>query len=240
MTRPVKSFDSLRRRLRYGAWRTAYILWHAIVREAGVHAGGAIAIGLFIAIFVQRLQPLLDWPMWAWRVPVILGVVYGSVVGVVCYRRVAAEFPLMRQRMRQRRASDLLLGGVARRRYERLKWVRVTLPMWIIMLLGVVLAIRLFPKNDGGAKVFLICIACVAMGVSAWLERRDVRRQPRNLHRLCPRCGYDLSGSAERCPECGLRRIVHPARRTDYAAYIAGLAADFDDDDESQDDEEGF
>src|SRR5690349_12719080 len=141
MTRDAKNFDSLRRRLRYGAWRTSYISWHAIVREAGVHAGGAIAIGLFIAIFVQRLQSMLDWPPWAWAVPVIVGVVYAIVVGVLCYRRVAAEFPSMRDRMRQRRASDLLLGGVARRRYERLKWVRVTLPMWVIMLLGVVLAI---------------------------------------------------------------------------------------------------
>jgi hypothetical protein len=239
MTRQVKSCDSLRRRLRYGAWRTSYILWHAIVREAGVHAGGAIAIALFIAIFVQRLQSMLDWPLWAWRVPVLVGAVYASVVGVVCYRRVVAEFPSMRQQMRDRRASDLLLGGVARRRYERLKWVRVTLPMWVIMGIGVALALWLFPKDDVRAKLFLIFIACAAMAVSAWLERRDLRRRPHNLHRLCPRCGYDLSGSAERCPECGLRRVVHPAMRSDYAGYVARLAAKFDDDD-PDDDEEGF
>ena len=37
-----------------------------------------------------------------------------------------------------------------------------------------------------------------AIKVSGWI-RRDYRRQ----HGLCQRCGYDLRGSAGRCPECG-------------------------------------
>jgi hypothetical protein len=34
-----------------------------------------------------------------------------------------------------------------------------------------------------------------------WLPYRQVRR--RRLHGLCVRCGYDLRGSPEKCPECG-------------------------------------
>ena len=32
---------------------------------------------------------------------------------------------------------------------------------------------------------------------------RDYRRRKRVKLRLCVKCGYDLRGSKERCPECG-------------------------------------
>ena len=144
----------------------------------------------------------------------------------------------MRQRMRDRRMWDLRMGGVTQKRYERLTWLRVTLPFWVIMGLGLVLAIRLFPVNDWRPKLFLMATAGVAMAFSAWMDRWNQRRRPRNIHRLCPRCGYDVSGSLERCPECGLKRFMHPAMRGTYD--VARLARDFEDDEEEDDDEGGF
>lgn len=227
------NFDSLRRRLRYGAWRTAYILWHAIVREAGVHAGGAVAVGLFLAIFLERMQRLMEWPFWVCLAPVVLGCVYACAVFVFCYRRAAAEFPARRRQMRTARMSALRSGGLPRRRWERLTWLRVQLPMWLIMVGGVLLAIRLFPQNDWRPKIFLMCVAGAAMGVSAFLDRWNQRQRPRNLHRLCPRCGYDMTGSAERCPECGLRRMFRATPRS--FNYLRE-----EDEETDEDDEDGF
>jgi len=34
-------------------------------------------------------------------------------------------------------------------------------------------------------------------------SRRSIRRLHRQEHNLCMKCGYDLRGSNERCPECG-------------------------------------
>ena len=45
-----------------------------------------------------------------------------------------------------------------------------------------------------------------ALGPTWWLliyHRRAVERQ-RRVAGLCPRCGYDLRASSDRCPECGL------------------------------------
>jgi hypothetical protein len=47
-----------------------------------------------------------------------------------------------------------------------------------------------------GAGVLL-----VGYVVIAWRRARERRRRWRED--LCPRCGYDLRGSAEKCPECG-------------------------------------
>ena len=41
----------------------------------------------------------------------------------------------------------------------------------------------------------------VAWIVLAWRRARERRRRWRN--ELCPECGYDVRGNAERCPECG-------------------------------------
>jgi hypothetical protein len=37
--------------------------------------------------------------------------------------------------------------------------------------------------------------------IIAWRRARERRRRWRED--LCPRCGYDVRGNAEKCPECG-------------------------------------
>jgi rubrerythrin len=53
----------------------------------------------------------------------------------------------------------------------------------------------------------VIVVALIALA-SVWLtEWWNEKHRPRQLSRYCPRCGYDLTKSPGRCPECGLRRI---------------------------------
>lgn len=59
---------------------------------------------------------------------------------------------------------------------------------------------------------FPLWLACAALGLPpvVWLPRmrRLRRRRQRQRLGLCVACGYDLRGTRERCPECG----VVPAR----------------------------
>jgi hypothetical protein len=48
----------------------------------------------------------------------------------------------------------------------------------------------------------------VAIAACTWHRRHDYERAAG----LCVGCGYDLRGTPERCPECGLRRRVDRAR----------------------------
>jgi hypothetical protein len=58
-----------------------------------------------------------------------------------------------------------------------------------------------------GLRLWLpIAVAGVAFGLKAVGARRRWAEAKKAAAGLCPRCGYDLRASPERCPECGLRR----------------------------------
>ena len=55
-------------------------------------------------------------------------------------------------------------------------------------------------------SAYLLVFAFVTIGWVRIEARRSLLRERARLG-LCPRCGYDLRGSPERCPECGRERV---------------------------------
>jgi len=60
-----------------------------------------------------------------------------------------------------------------------------------------------FPTSIEGSVngVPFICLAVVLLRVVAHLV--DKRKRESRCGNLCPKCGYDLRASKDRCPECG-------------------------------------
>ena len=55
-----------------------------------------------------------------------------------------------------------------------------------------------------------VVVACSAAPPAVWLARH-LRQRGRRGSGLCPRCGYDLRGTPDRCPECGTQASVSSA-----------------------------
>jgi hypothetical protein len=51
---------------------------------------------------------------------------------------------------------------------------------------------------------FWLITVLTAVAPAAWLVGHHRRRRREARPGLCPRCGYDLRATPERCPECGL------------------------------------
>jgi hypothetical protein len=50
----------------------------------------------------------------------------------------------------------------------------------------------------------LIAVTLILPAFWLWTWRRQRQAEWRLVHGYCPACGYDLRGSKERCPECGI------------------------------------
>ena len=59
---------------------------------------------------------------------------------------------------------------------------------------------------------FLVCAGSLLPLAWAWAWRTGRRRARRLRAGLCPRCGYDLRATPDRCPECGAASAAATAR----------------------------
>lgn len=81
------------------------------------------------------------------------------------------------------------------------------------------------PDRGGGVRVtyrtFSIPMALFIILIGAFpawdvliARQRRLLRERRLTHNLCPRCGYDLRSSPDRCPECGAPVVAHALSAT--------------------------
>jgi len=105
------------------------------------------------------------------------------------------------------RPSDMIDLG-----WQRTRWTR----MGFIAIRGPALGGARTSSGSWLAVPFWFLAAPFAVAPIVWLGRRTVRWR-RELRRgragLCPKCGYDMRGTLDRCPECGpapVPRIAKP------------------------------
>jgi len=198
-----------RRRAAYAGFRAAYVAWRTLGREAAAwHAAVAIAASLACALVIVHFGPRFHVPVTLYLAPIFVAVGYAVALTAVRYRRTWSQFAELRRHMRLRRMHRLHRGGYAMRHFERTTYVRVTLPTVSLAIIGILLAARLFPsRDDWRGMVMILIVSILVLGARVVLGRWNEQFRPRDINRLCPRCGYDLTGSADRCPECGMRRL---------------------------------
>jgi hypothetical protein len=209
---PKSHFESRRRRWRYAAFRASYVAWTTLARQTAVaHSAAAIVVALVVALAAVYFTARHGLPLWAVTLPLAAAGAYAAAVTTWQFAKVWREFPLLRRQMRERRRDDLFAGGYPRRQLRRATWLRVTLPYWVAIYATGALAAVFFPgRRDGRAIVFCCAAAVALIPLSRTLAKWNEKHRPPNLESLCPRCGYDLTASPGRCPECGLRRIHAP------------------------------
>jgi hypothetical protein len=200
-------------------FRILYVAWRTAIREAVIwHGTIAVAIALAVAVVVLMADRGGSLRPSVCALPIAGAGVYSLAIALFRFRSVWREFPHLRREMRRRRQLELHLGGIRRREFLLRTFLRVRLP-YLAMTAGAVILLGALPTSMGRElpQWVTLCgvavITIAALTLNAHLTRRNEQHRPRNLQRYCPRCGYDLLESRDRCPECGLRKVEpYPVR----------------------------
>lgn len=133
------------------------------------------------------------------------------------------QLPMSRTRylaeraLRRNRRMDTIYSSrsVTRRIMLRQSINRIALSIGGLCICPVILlvasGIPVLQSSMLGALWILWFLSC-AITPLYWLMQVDAVPMPHELN-LCARCGYDLSHSEIRCPECGLRRFDKQLKR---------------------------
>lgn len=222
---PLKSSGLRRRRLWYGGFRVAYVLWRTLYRGASLwHTAIAVAVALACALGLVWMTARTGWlPLSAYLVPLWLAGAYALILIATSFVRTWRAYPALRREMRRQRLADLRAGGLPRRQFERGTWLRVQVPIMLLGVAGGAFSAHLFPRDDWRRFVVVIVTVAVMCALVWWLEKWNRKFRP-ELETLCPKCGYNLAASPGRCPECGMRR---------FPQYGQTTGANFYDDDDN-------
>jgi hypothetical protein len=122
---PRHSASTLRR-VRYFLFRVGYVAWRTLYHEeAAWHGAIAVAVAALAAVIVVKMDPRGRLPAGTYWVPLVAAGAYCGWIATTRFRRVWPTFRGLRQEMRARRMLHLVTGGVRRRQFDRLTFLRV-------------------------------------------------------------------------------------------------------------------